>query len=108
MAQPDFTIADVLAWAKTKPADETYDVCNAVYCALAQFGLATGRPQLVGLTNPALTYPSLAGLDDALGFSDHSDLTFGGLAKRLAALLAEPVSDTWTKADAYTAETVSA
>jgi hypothetical protein len=37
VANPDFTIADVLAWARTKPADEKYDYVDNRQCALAQF-----------------------------------------------------------------------
>lgn len=43
MASADFTIADVLAWARTKPADEEYDYCSNGNCAVAQFLKETGR-----------------------------------------------------------------
>lgn len=33
----DFTLADVLAWARTKPADLAYDFCEPHECALGQF-----------------------------------------------------------------------
>lgn len=39
---PDFTLADVLAWARTKPADETYEFFDACGCAMGQFLLAAG------------------------------------------------------------------
>lgn len=47
----DFTLADVLAWARTKPADEGYNYTNFEACAVAQFGLATGRPHLADLSS---------------------------------------------------------
>jgi hypothetical protein len=43
VAQTDFTIADVLVWARTKPADEAYNYVDARDCALCQFLRETGR-----------------------------------------------------------------
>jgi hypothetical protein len=43
MATADFTIADVLAWARTKPADEHYRYNDNTNCALCQFLRETGR-----------------------------------------------------------------
>lgn len=39
----DFTVADVLAWARTKPAKGRYDYCSNRQCAVAQFLRDTGR-----------------------------------------------------------------
>jgi hypothetical protein len=99
-ARSDFTIAEFLAWARTKPVDERYSYCNSNRCALAQFGMATGREHLVGPGGTSLLFKSKE-LNRAVGGDDDladADLTFGKLAERLEALL---VSDTWTKADAY-------
>jgi hypothetical protein len=107
----DFTIADVLAWARTKPAGESYCYINSQSCALAQFGNATGR-DLAGRTGTRLLneWPDLhEAINPAV--SRNVAHTFGALVERLEALIsAEPVSDIWTKADAYLAdiETVSA
>ena len=80
----DFSLADVLAWARTKPADEAYDYCSSHRCALAQFGIATGRPHLVGPdgTDLLLQRPIL---NNALA---ESTLTFGALVDRLEQALA--------------------
>jgi hypothetical protein len=48
MMAPDFTIQEVLAWARTKPADEAYDYGDSFTCALAKFGKATNRPHCIG------------------------------------------------------------
>jgi hypothetical protein len=40
---PDFTVAEFLAWVRTKPADEEYDYYSACGCALGQFCGVTGR-----------------------------------------------------------------
>lgn len=45
----DFTIADVLVWARTKPADERYRYSDFDNCACAQFC----RHQGVSLHGPA-------------------------------------------------------
>jgi hypothetical protein len=39
----DFSLPDVLTWARTKPADEAYDYLANCNCALAQFLRETGR-----------------------------------------------------------------
>lgn len=46
----DFSLADVLAWARTKPADEKYDYIDAEICAVAQFGRETDRPYLIDIS----------------------------------------------------------
>jgi hypothetical protein len=43
VATADFTIADVLAWARTKPADERYNYVDPHNCAISQFLRDTGR-----------------------------------------------------------------
>lgn len=76
----DFTVADVLAWARTKPADEAYNYCDENNCAIAQFGKATKRPHLIDVTDPSSAFPFLR---DALY---GGPLCFGALVKRLEAL----------------------
>jgi hypothetical protein len=104
-----FTIADVLMWARTKPADEVYNYwCNR--CAIGQFLVDTGRARdpLMG----ELWWSEGWGgdrheIDRALNEAAYTPMggpgrTFGYLVKRLEKLIpAEPISDTWTKADAY-------
>jgi hypothetical protein len=113
MAQPDFTIADVLAWARTKPADEEYDFLDPGVCALGLF--ARERRGFSKRSAAHERYRGLVALElrnavQGVGRGYGPERwTFGALVTRLEALLpAEPVSDTWTKADAYTAETVPA
>jgi hypothetical protein len=81
----DFTISDVLAWARTKPADEAYDFCNAQTCAIAQFGKDTGRGELVGLLSLQLD-EACPGLLSAV-HPMRGASTFGALAERLQAML---------------------
>lgn len=115
MAQPDFSIADVLKWARTKPADGGYYYGDCNDCALCHFLIDTGRskaPQVSPYLSPEDStagwrhegqdyserrhYPYV--LEDALATAH----TYGELADLLEAILpAEPISDTWTKADAY-------
>jgi hypothetical protein len=104
MASADFTIADVLAWARTKPADEVYCYINAGGCAVAQFGAETNRPELVGVG--LILSLGKRWLYDAVSPPDGMDHdTFGALVARLEALLPDkPISDTWVKADAYMAD----
>lgn len=99
MASADFTIADVLAWARTKPAGERYSFVNSRVCAIAQFGLATDRPELVGLHSQALEEIDRRLLLAAVGFP----FTFGAFVARLEKLVQEtPVTPSeWTRLDAY-------
>ena len=96
----DFSIPEFLAWARTKPADEVYNVNNPSVCALGQYGTATGRNFVCASPEYKL---GIRGLERALGFGQNSDAwTFGQLVTRLEALLPAPViSDTWTRPDAY-------
>jgi hypothetical protein len=93
MMANDFTVADVLAWARTKPADEEYDFCDPGNCAIAQFGRETGR---AGLSNLACFELEAVrpGLLDALnpGYTHRCGFySYGGLVERLEALApAEP------------------
>ena len=103
MARADFSVSDVLAWARTRPADELYDFGDADNCAIAQFGRATDRPHLVGVSSNIFTpelrralHPGTAERGCSIGF-----YRFGGLVTRLEALLPAAVSDTWTKAESY-------
>lgn len=113
MTSADFTIADVLAWARTKPADEAYDYCSNGHCAIAQFLIETGRsaaPRVGGNL-----YDKGAPWQDhnnqrrwiapaiASAASDLRDETFGAFAKRLEKIAPEtPVTGSvWAAVDAY-------
>lgn len=103
-----FTIADVLAWARTKPAGERYSYCDPFGCAVAQFGRDTGREYLIGvgdlrgehrelheLVNPALYGPNRIEWDIGT--------TFGALVRRLEIVCPTAVSapSEWTRLNAY-------
>jgi hypothetical protein len=93
MSAAEFTIADVLAWARTKPADERYDYMNSCDCALAQFSRHIGLP---------IFNPRRSEMERYQNLGKHliaEPQTFGALANRLGELC--PVSDTWTTPDAY-------
>lgn len=81
---PDFTIADVLAWARTKPVGGEYDFCDAGYCAVAQFGRATGRRHLIDLDSADLK----AYNPDVANAAAEFPWTFGALVGRLERLSA--------------------
>lgn len=113
----NFTIADVLAWARTKHPSEGYDYGDNDNCALCQFLRETGRasePSVGGLTwsewrGKSLLYsrPIPIPLNTAL-----IGATFGNLVQRIEALCPEAIvtPSEWTRLDAYMvdAETVSA
>lgn len=114
---PDFSVADVLAWARTKPADGSYTYADASNCALCQFLRDTGRagspsvdPDSYGdlsATDWHVRKPLPAGANDAaLGrdeFGIPGRLTFGALVARLEALSPDQVipPSEWTRLDAY-------
>jgi hypothetical protein len=103
----DFTIADVLAWARTKPADEAYPFISAHGCALGQYAREMrGFSSTEAVCERYRPLVSNDLFDAALGayyrWPKCTGKTFGELVARLETLLpAEPVSDTWTRADAY-------
>lgn len=98
----DFTLADVLAWARTKPAGEEYCYTDPFNCAMCRFLRETGRAQV-----PWVVWDRWG--DDAAGGASHTFdrgvfdaiskrcetrsngsgmWTFGGLADRLEKALA--------------------
>jgi hypothetical protein len=115
----DFTVADVLAWARTKQADEGYYYDSPFRCALCQFLRDTGRAQepIVGpygatpeedykfsgwrefrpLAAPVRQYPRE--MEPAL----RDGGTFGGLVRELEKLCpATPVTKSdWLAIDTY-------
>lgn len=105
MTETDFSVADVLAWARTKPADERYDFTDSTQCAIAQFGAATNRPELCNLLSRQLQ--NAVGTD--LFFAavatggNSSEWTFGAFVKRLESLCPEtPVTKSdWLAIDTY-------
>lgn len=106
---PDFSISDFLAWARTKPADELYNFCNARTCAIAQFGRDTGRAHLIGIKS----WDIPLGLSPVVNTGNWDgpkvgDYSFGNLVKRLEKLVQETPPSEWTKADAYLTEQVDA
>lgn len=92
MTSADFTIADVLVWARTKPPRKRYDYvgdCNGL-CALDYFLIETGRS-----AEPCVTPSSWhdgdgnwrdlpLGTDAAVA---RRPWTFGALTKRIAELV---------------------
>lgn len=96
----DFTISDVLAWARTKPADERYDYNNVCNCALAQYAKARCGVAFVDGRSEAERYHNLGRHLIA------EPWTFGGLVKRLETLCPDTVvtPSEWTKLDAYMAD----
>jgi hypothetical protein len=114
----DFTVADVLAWARTKPADEAYDYTRSDNCAICQFLRETGRAArpLVDMTGwedatkpyQNVKYPdeiaaAAIGRGELRGDNRAVLWTFGALVKRLEALCPEtPVTGSnWGAIDAY-------
>jgi hypothetical protein len=86
VVSPDFTIAEFLDWARRKPANERYDYCDSSVCALAQFGLETGRGHLVEASGTAfLNRLENRRLHEAVLRQPE---TFGALVTRLEALSA--------------------
>jgi hypothetical protein len=90
MATADFTIADVLAWARTKPADERYSYIDNTGCALCIFLRETHRaerPHVVPdfwyeeRTAERHKYPYILNL--AVQSLWIGGTTFGGLVRRL-------------------------
>jgi hypothetical protein len=101
MTAPDFTIADVLAWARTKPADERYDFTNSLACALAQFGKATGRLHLVGSSGSATLFELGPDVEDAFACGSDDHETFGQLVRNLEKLCPEQPRSDWSRLSSY-------
>lgn len=83
----DFTLADVLAWARTKPADEVYSYYDAGSCAATQFGRETGRDYLVRVGDLRQRYFDLDEIVQGTRGCPQ-DWTFGKLVQRLESALA--------------------
>lgn len=77
---PTFAVADILAWARTKPAGEVYRFTDINNCAVSQFGRETGRDWLVG------DYASAFAPRGVFIAAGTAPFTFGGFADRLEAL----------------------
>jgi hypothetical protein len=86
---PDFTVAEFLAWVRTKPADEEYDYGAPHDCAICQFLKATARTApnavigmvyWVDVNGDARRIPFSV---DKAADNGGQDWTFGALAKRL-------------------------
>lgn len=99
MTAPDFTLFDVLAWARTKPADEAYDFVHAETCALGQFAReklgiseADAKCGLYEIRCPKALIEAANGFHGSIGW------TFGALVTRLEALC--PRSE-WVRVEAY-------
>src|SRR4249919_3451282 len=86
--EADFTLADVLAWARTKPADRSYNYLDPERCAVAQFGRDTGRRELINLPSDEID-EKCPGLADAVHPLGSRDWSYGALARRLEAALAQ-------------------
>lgn len=89
----DFTVADLLAWARTKPADETYVFVSPAYCALGQFAREMLGFSELDAACEAYGPVSEKLLDAALGrfaiYPDFPEQNFGQLVKRLEMLVQE-------------------
>lgn len=87
-----FTLAELLVWARSKPADETYDYVNANNCAVAQFGRESGHPELLNLSPEELERKHVCLDRIARGnYCTHRSLrwTFGAFVARLEEALAQ-------------------
>jgi hypothetical protein len=117
MPAPDFTIEELRRSHDRSLRMHSIATSDNGRCAIAQFLLATGRAQD---PNVASTYwddlrgdnygPIPRDINAAVYADDRADLwTFGALVERLELLLpAKPVSDTWTRPDAYLTDMVEA
>jgi len=73
----DFTVAEFLAWARTKPADRVYNYWSTANCAASQFV----RAKSLGDSDWDKLHLGAAGLAII-----SEPWTFGALVKRLEAL----------------------
>lgn len=87
----DFTPAEILAWARTKPADEWYDYGDIQGCAVYQFVKERGLPIdcAGGFGHWFDTEGEMHGGGIPAGVLCNSPNTFGALADRLKQALAQ-------------------
>lgn len=105
----DFSVADVLAWARTKPAGEPYQFVNAGVCALGQYARAHGWSEAQARCGSYEVYVSddLRWAANPCGPVGTSKTlwggTFGQFVKRLEKLCPEtPVTKSdWLSIDTY-------
>jgi hypothetical protein len=107
MADTDFTVADVLAWARTKSG--SYEYLDNTNCALCQFLRETGRehrPYVTGYHWGSVKAPLFTVIPRELQ-GPLCEGTFAGLVARLEKLCPEtPVvtKSDWLAIDAYLTE----
>lgn len=89
-----FALDKLLAFAESKPADESYDSTRPCECALAQYvsaiGGVVGSEGDAGYQIDGVYYNRIAStiIGPAYRLVMHGDSTFGALADRLRAALA--------------------
>ncbi len=100
----DFTITDVLAWARAKPADERYRYGDVGNCALCRFLRETGRCSNPSVGGAYWRDASLPFHMNPIPEKLHLALvrqTFGALVEAIEALCPEVAKADWAAIDAY-------
>ena len=94
----DFSVADVLAWARTKPADETYEFTSAGTCALGQYAR-----EVAG----ASAWEACCGIYESrvprelMRAANMGNATFGKFVARLEAIVQETKPTPWLNPQTY-------